>query len=363
MKEGLLICTGEYDHKNIGDFIQSLAAQQYYNHTDILVEREELNNFQSVERTKIILNGWFMRHPENWPPSKDLDPLITSLHIVPRVAERMLSPEGISYFKKHEPIGCRDTGTMKILQEKGIDCYFSGCLTLTLGLKYKSSQRNSNIIFVDPYYDIILKGKKSIFKVSQIIKHIKNFFKNKTFIVKLRKQGNFVCEFNTPIARFSKRLHELWCITAFYSTYKTLFSDEVLFNAEYITHNVPQALFENDYDKLEYAETLLKKYSKAHFVVTSRIHCALPCLGLETPVLFVNSSGLNTLRSNGRFGGLLDLFYTLSIKNGKVIPCDFPIKPIPENDKITANFNFKNKSNYIPIKEKLIEQCQKFMQE
>ncbi|MHB9292886.1 hypothetical protein Holit_01999 [Hollandina sp. SP2] len=47
----------------------------------------------------------------------------------------MLSPAGIKYLKKHEPIGCRDYGTVKLLGKYGINAYFSGCLTLTLGRK------------------------------------------------------------------------------------------------------------------------------------------------------------------------------------------------------------------------------------
>lgn len=34
-------------------------------------------------------------------------------------------------------------------------------------------------------------------------------------------------------------------------------------------------------------EKLLKQYATAKLVVTSRLHCALPCLALETPVIFV----------------------------------------------------------------------------
>lgn len=363
MKKGLLICTGEYKYKNIGDFIQSIAAQQFYNQTDILIEREKLNTCQSTEKIKIILNGWFMWNPKNWPPSDCLYPLITSLHIVPQVAHQILSPKGINYLKKYSPIGCRDTGTMKILQAKGIDCYFSGCLTLTLGLKYKSQQRTSNIIFTDPYYDVILRGKKSLFRIKSILKNILHYFKHKKVINQLWKQGNFISEFQTPLAKISQKLNNLWCITAFYTTYRTLFSDEILLNAEYITHNVSQSLFKNDYDKLSYAENLLKKYSTAHMVITSRIHCGLPCLGVETPVLFVNSEGISNIRNEGRFGGLLDLFYVINTENNKLTLSKDLTKILSTKEKITSTLQFQNKPDYLPIKEKLIEQCQKFMQE
>lgn len=74
-----------------------------------------------------------MHCPEHWPPSLDLEPLVISFHLVPTVARRILSaPESINFFKRNEPIGCRDWGTVRILEKEGINAYFSGCLTLVL---------------------------------------------------------------------------------------------------------------------------------------------------------------------------------------------------------------------------------------
>ena len=39
--------------------------------------------------------------------------------------------------------------------------------------------------------------------------------------------------------------------------------------------------------RLAMAERLLELYARARLVVTSRLHCALPCLALGTPVLFM----------------------------------------------------------------------------
>jgi hypothetical protein len=35
------------------------------------------------------------------------------------------------------------------------------------------------------------------------------------------------------------------------------------------------------------AADLLERYASAHLVITSRLHCALPCLAFGTPVLFI----------------------------------------------------------------------------
>ena len=54
------------------------------------------------------------------------------------------------------------------------------------------------------------------------------------------------------------------------------------------------------------AEWLVRLYAKAKFVVTSRIHCALPCLGLGTPVLYVEDIN-QSVASSCRLGGLIEL--------------------------------------------------------
>lgn len=367
MLNGLLICTGSYLYKNIGDYIQSIAAKQFSKKIDILVEREKLNTFHAPEKVKVIMNGWFMWNPQNWPPTDDIEPLLTSMHIVPQIAEKMLTEDGIKYFKKYAPVGCRDTGTMKILQSKGIDCYFSGCLTLTLGLEYKSTHHSKDIIFVDPYYDISLKNRRDILCVKKIIKNSINLIKNWNIAKQIKRKGNFICEHRTLLRKISLSLNDLWCIATFYETYKKIFSDEVLLNAKYISHNVPQSLFKNEDDKFNFADKLLREYAQAQFVVTSRIHCALPCLGMEAPVLFVTSNELankSTLRSSGRFGGLSNLFHTIEYKNNSLTVEDQYLKSrMGKNRKIDTDFTFQNKPDYIPIKDKLIEICRNFMKD
>jgi hypothetical protein len=135
--------------QNIGDYIQSIAASAFFEKIDCYLERENLDNYNSPEKIKIILNGWFMHSSDNWPPSDNLIPLFVSFHVTESAMLKMLSAEGIAYLKRHEPIGCRDYGTKKHLSKYGINAYFSGCLTLTLGNKYKTNIKTENIYFVD----------------------------------------------------------------------------------------------------------------------------------------------------------------------------------------------------------------------
>jgi exopolysaccharide biosynthesis predicted pyruvyltransferase EpsI len=52
-----------------------------------------------------------------------------------------------------------------------------------------------------------------------------------------------------------------------------------------ITHIVPEP--RDPLARLAAAERLLEVYARAEMVVTTRLHCALPCLALGTPVLFM----------------------------------------------------------------------------
>lgn len=348
---GILKCSGTGEVKNIGDYIQSVAQEQFWEHKDCFVERESLNTFSANETVNVIMNAWFMWMPQNFPPSSIINPLFVSFHIVPQIASQMLTDKSIEYLKKYEPIGARDTGTMELLRNYGIESYFSGCLTLTLGEKYKSDKKNEAVYFVDPYYEF--GGGKKQFR---LVRHFKAWW----YCVKYRKKvnkfiNNFACEFSSlykHFPSFEKRL----MTSSFYHSYSKFFSDEILFNAEYINHSVKQSEYPTDELKMEYARTLIKKYASAKLVVTSRIHCGLPCLGVETPVIFVTSEALNgnSVRSSGRFGGLIDLFHIAEWTQDGVKAVSNDLSSLIKNKKYSSEIQLKNLDKYKTLKDGLI---------
>ena len=92
-------------------------------------------------------------------------------------------------------------------------------------------------------------------------------------------------------------------------------------------------------------------------MITSRIHCALPCLALGTPVIFIDSF---TDDSNvSRIDGLRDLFNVVSIdlNSGKVVYSDVPL----EDGKITEKSIIPNKNNYLKYAEALKVRASKFI--
>ena len=124
-----------------------------------ILDRESLNSYND-EPIKVIINGWFMEKPSNWPPSNNINPFFVSFHLNPTAKKKMLSETGIKYLKKYQPIGCRDIYTQKILSNYGIETYFSGCLTLTLNRDNfvpKNTKRHG-ILVISPMERLISKN-------------------------------------------------------------------------------------------------------------------------------------------------------------------------------------------------------------
>lgn len=145
---GLLTYREGKEKYNVGDYVQSLAARQFLPQTDEFMNRETLGDYKGDD-IKLIMNGWFTHNIHHWIPANNIDPLFVSFHMNNTAAPYMLTDKGIAYLKAHAPIGCRDKFTVQILKDKGIDAYFTGCLTLTLdNYKVDDALRGDDIYIV-----------------------------------------------------------------------------------------------------------------------------------------------------------------------------------------------------------------------
>jgi len=302
MKYGLLTYDENRRFFNVGDNIQSLAAKQFLPKVDTFLNRERLAEYQG-DPVQLIMNGWFTHNIHNWVPSESIDPIFVSFHMNNTAAPFMLSEKGIAYLKKHEPIGCRDQFTADTLKEKGIDAYFTGCLTLTLdSYKVDDSERTDEIYIVDPLYSYP-RPEKVFYNTRMTIKSI----------------------LNGQAFQLNKKKKHL----------KKFISKEVLDSAMFINQEPPSNQY-TDEEKFEIAESLLNKYAKAKLVITSRIHCALPCLALGTPVIFIN--GFDSFVDSCRFDGILELFNRIDVnsKTGE-FKANFPLPDKIAKDTVVAN--------------------------
>lgn len=220
----------KYSTDNLGDEIQSIAVRQFLPRVDRYLDREFLHEVRLQKPTKIILNGWYMHNPDHWPPQDpNLIPLFISFHISDEDGsdkQKFIRPKSLEYFKKFEPIGCRSYSTRDFLRENGIDAYYSGDVTLCL---QNSSAKRSNRVYASD--------------VSR--ECIEAFF------------GEDACDviriFHDKRRHLPKRLH--------------------LKNIRPIDFMM--------------AQHLLNTYASAKFVLTSRLHCALPCIAMGIPVLLI----------------------------------------------------------------------------
>ncbi|MES2646514.1 MAG: polysaccharide pyruvyl transferase family protein [Bacteroidota bacterium] len=215
---------------NIGDVLQGMAAKAFLPQGALVADREALSEMNSTEQGLFIANGWYMHSFEKFPPPGNIKPVYVSVHVAN--SQLLTSKKVRDHFKLHSPIGCRDTKTLKLFLGWGIPAYYSSCLTITTKPKLEQGHpKNEEIILVDNVdhpvpEDVISKLEKSY---------------GKTFTR--------------------------------------------------ISHDPPVV----DVDFKEYAESsekhmesLLKRYCAATLVVTTKIHCALPCLGMGANVLFIH---------------------------------------------------------------------------
>ncbi len=287
MKYGVLFYQNS---KNIGDDIQSYAAAQFLPRIDCFVDREHLSLFRSElgERIAVIMNGWYFIRKFNWPPSPDLIPFYTSIHFNQEdyfgINDTYLDGLGGEALRSFAPIGCRDNDSLALLEEKGIAAYYSGCLTLTLPRTFEA------------------KPGEVYACLTNVSDEVYSFVKTACPGLELRQ----------------------------------------------ISHE--PAIVENATMQERFAnvETLLSQYQNAKFVITTRLHCALPCLALGTPVLLLSE---HHVYEKSRFSGTSSLLYRCTEDEFLRGESAFTLPDPPENN--TA---------YQELRTKLSTECRAFVQ-
>lgn len=321
MKHSLLTYAENKKFFNVGDYIQSLAAKQFLPRVDDYLNRELLGKY-SDETSKLIMNGWFTHNAANWVPSENIRPLFISFHMNSSAAPLMLSPRGVDYLKQHQPIGCRDHFTANLLESAGIDAYFTGCLTLTLdNYRVPETERTDNIFIVDPLYGYTT-WKKVTHSPKQFLRSIYN--------------GN--------ILKVGRRRCHL----------ERLLDPQLMAKAHWIEQEPLAGLYSDD-EKFAMASDLLSRYARAKLVITSRIHCALPCLALGTPVIFVN--GFEGEVDSCRFGGINELFNRIDMDvNTGSFKSNFGWEGM-----LTENVRPVNPPHYHVLAEQMKQACRQFI--
>lgn len=288
MKYGLLYYK---DTDNIGDDIQSYAASQFLPKIDYMIDREHLNEFvpKKKEYVKTIMNAWYIHDKFNFGISPYINPLLISMFFknFPYTSGITVGMDYINdnvkdILKKYGPVGTRDFHTQKMLNNLKVDNYFSGCMTLTINK-----------------FDNITQGEYIV--VNGLTNEEIEYIKSNT---------------NRKIIKFQQDIE------------KGSLSDESWEKRKNRVIDV------------------LKLYQGAHMVITNKLHCSLPCLALETPVLLLYDKSF--AENKDRIGTYKE--YLNYIDRNKFM-----------NQKINFENPKKNPNKYLEIRKKLVKECNNFI--
>jgi len=211
------------DSVNIGDEIQTLAAIHVLKLLGLNISGYLNRDHPILEKDEavLIVNGWFSINQETFPLSENITPIFSNIHI----NSTSLTPN-------------------KLLTKKAI-AYLKE--HSPVGCRDRHTENMLNAIGIDTYFNycLTLTFDRRTPEEAAIADTI--------FIVDL---DTFV-----PLPKIFKNK-----------------------KIEYVKHNLP-IKFPHKV-KMDIAESLLQLYkTRASLVVTSRLHCALPCIAMGIPVV------------------------------------------------------------------------------
>lgn len=279
---------------NIGDDIQLYAAKRFLPQIDYIIERENMDSFvtDNYEKVKVIMNGWYFHKAESWPPTPFIEPKTLSMHFTDN-----LMIDGWS--AKHPEVF--DGYGKKFLKDHE-----------PIGCRDTHTEKFMKELGIEHYFSSCLTTTISLNKKKKV--------ENIIYAVDVSEDIVHYIEEHT--------------------------SAKVITLTHIMTKEEQNQPFE---ERMKQAEKLLNKYHNAKMVVTSRLHAALPCLALETPVLLIK-------HDDPLYPGRLDTFY------------DF-VHSITEEEllieKVKVDFNKpkKNPTKYKKYREQLIADCEAFVKD
>lgn len=275
---------------NLGDTIQALAARRFLPRVDVLVPRERLSAplAEHDGPLRMILNGWFMHDTNFWPPNPAIEPLLISMHFVqggrPRLRRWIRSR------------------LERMLSGPGAEFLRRwGPVGARDAFSLEQLERRGIPAYHSGCLTLTLPRREGIARADAI--------------VACDVPPDALAHLRTTAAR----------------------------PVEEVTHVIGKQLDAVGRDAA--ANALLDRYAAAAAVVTTRIHAALPCLALGTPVLLVHDA-----RPPRRIEDMTALFHSC-----------------PLNDFATGRsaFDFANPppnpDSFIPLARDMTRRCETFV--
>jgi hypothetical protein len=218
-----------YHTVNLGDEIQSIAAARFLPRVDVLVRRDAIDDEPDGSGpVHTILNGWFLERPEHWPPHPRIKPLLVSMHLNSRLVRKRF---------------WRRTAATRMLTRAGRDWLIAhGPVGARDRATHALLERSGVPAWHSGCLTLTLPAATAT-----------------------RDDLVVACDLPAPY------------VEAMRTRTRSAVVPVTHYDATTVGHE----------PRLAKAQALLDLYARARAVVTSRLHCALPCLALGTPVLFV----------------------------------------------------------------------------
>lgn len=274
---------------NLGDQIQSIAAKQLFDKNnvetiDYFVDRDKNiiyninNNIQNdlpLNSLYCIYNGWFDKNYASFPLNPSINPLFISFHV-----NETQKDSTYNWLQTHE------TNSLKSL------CHIDN--------KKEYDKCNYGI------------GCRDVHTLNK-------FIENKYTNAYLSGCLTMTLEINSV---FSQKREHIYIVDVNISDIRAYVPKKILDNSIVLSHVYKKDMLDEQ-QKLKEAEQLLKLYQNAKLVITSRLHCALPCLAYSTPVVF-SYYNMNDVRLKG----LID---TIPVIGKQSIDWDNVKNTLPDN--------------------------------
>ncbi len=223
---------------NLGDYVQTIATKNIIHSilpdtNFVFWDRDNLMHYNN-QKAYTIMQGWFS-HSDTYLPNDNILPIFIGTHITTAKMHQFIN------LVKHNPgyfdnitFGCRDTSTLKFLNNIGQKCYLSRCLTLTFPKRQiKSTQNKVFIVDISNEY----------------LQYIPS---------KLLQNAEFVNQ-------------------------RAVDTDK---QSDFYINSEEQYLYKT--------QNLLNKYrDNASLVITSALHCASPCIAMGIPTILIDFEDKN----------------------------------------------------------------------
>ncbi len=290
---------------NLGDETQGLAGIQMLPRLDAFVERDDIEAVKFIDRStaslfegnashpddgrrvEIFFNAWWGTSSMTWPPPTYINPIMISMHIQPGISKvfqeippssSLLPTNSTDQLSSEPPVApyLKSQSPIGARDTKTLKFFRESGVQaffsacMTMTLSLPNNERDNTVLIVDVDIDKQLKG---------------------------------------------------------------VIPKSILRRSIFLT----QKLMDDDADdsvlRFVLAFERLVQYSRARLVFTNRLHVAMPCVALKTPVVFVHGKTLPGGGGNRMDG--LDVFMH-QLKENETLPADFDWDDPPPNPMADA---------------------------